>query len=89
MSLRGVGFHGFPAFTAIELHPIVFTVFYFSGVFQSLCEEFAEIFVVRSVFEAKVADVAEVLVELLCAWLAYERLSRQLATYQGSHRTSP
>lgn len=58
--------HGFPALAVVELHPIVLAIFDFAGVLESLSEELAQIFVVGCVLEAKVADVAEVFVELLC-----------------------
>ena len=63
MVLGGVLFHGFPAFAVIELHPVVFAVFDFAGVFERLGEEIAEVVVVGGVFETEVADVAEIFVE--------------------------
>ncbi len=58
---------GVPALSRIlvDLHPVVFAVLDLAGVLESLSKELAEIVVVGGVFEAEVADVREVLAELL------------------------
>ena len=69
MCRRSVGLHRLPASAIVELHPIIYPIFCLSGVLQCLREEISEIVVVWLVLEAKVADIAEVFVELLCYWL--------------------
>lgn len=56
-----------PALSRIlaDLHPIVFAVFDFTSVLESLGEEFTQVVVIGSVFEAEVAYIREILVELL------------------------
>jgi len=56
--------HEFPAFAAVQLHPVVFSIFDLASVLQDLSEEITEIIVIGSVFETKVPDIREVLVEL-------------------------
>lgn len=51
-----------------------------------MCEQFAEVVVVWGIFEAEVADVAEVLVELLCELLVYSfNEINARYTYLGIH----
>jgi hypothetical protein len=56
----------FPAFSVVQLHPVVLPVFNLAGALKCLGEQFTEVVVVWRVLEAKVPDVAEVFVELLC-----------------------
>jgi hypothetical protein len=60
----------FPASTAVQLHPVVLAVFDLTGILECLCEEIAEEVVVGRIFEAEIADVAEVFVEFLRKALA-------------------
>ena len=55
-----------PTLAVVELHPVILAVLYFSGALKRLSEELAQVVIVRSVLEPEVADVAKVLVELLC-----------------------
>lgn len=55
-----------PALSIVELHPIVFAVFDLSRALQRLREKLPQVVVIGSVLKAKVADVAQVLVEFLC-----------------------
>jgi len=57
---------GFPTLAVVQLHPIVLTVLNLSAVLQCLGEQITQEVVVRGVLESKVADVAQVLVELVC-----------------------
>lgn len=66
MCLTGVLLHSLPAFTVVELHPVVLAVLDLTTVLECLSEQIAQVVVVGCVFEAKVADVRKVLVELLC-----------------------
>lgn len=86
---RGVRLHLLPALAVIELHPVVLAVLHLSGALQRLSEQLAQVVVVGGVLEAEVADVAEVLVELLCEKLADIQFSSSTSTYQGSCRTDP
>ena len=58
---------GIPAFRGLlgDLHPVVLSIFNFSRVLECLCEEFTEVIVVGSVFEAKVSNISEVLLKLV------------------------
>lgn len=51
----------------VELHPVVFSILDFSGILQGLGEQVPQVVVVWGVLETQIADVAQVLVELLCA----------------------
>jgi len=57
MCLRGVGLHGLPSLSVVELHPVVLAIFNLAGALKSRCEEVAEVIVVGGVFEAEIADV--------------------------------
>lgn len=63
---RRVRLHRLPTLAVVKLHPVVFAILDFASVLEGLGEEVAEIFVVWCVFETKVADIAQVLVEFLC-----------------------
>lgn len=54
-----------PAFAVVELHPIIFSILNLAGALESLGEEVAKVVVIWSILKSKVANVAEVLVELL------------------------
>jgi len=54
-----------PALAAVELHPVVLAILDLASVLQRSGEEFAKVVVVGLVLKAQVADVREVLVELL------------------------
>ena len=62
----GIRFDSIPATASVEFHPVVFTILDLAGVFERLCKKVTKKIVIRSVFETEVADVAEILVELLC-----------------------
>jgi hypothetical protein len=57
--------HGFPPFAVIQLHPVVYTIFGLSGTLQGLREEISKVIVIWLVLKAKVAHVAEILIEFL------------------------
>jgi hypothetical protein len=57
--------HGLPAASAIQLHPVIFSIFHFAGVFESLSKQVAAEVIVRSILESQVANVAEILIEFL------------------------
>lgn len=57
--------NGLPALTIVELHPIILAILHLAAVLESLCEQVTKKVVVGSILKAKVADVAEVLVELV------------------------
>jgi len=59
-------FHGFPSLSVVQLHPIVFSIFDFSCVLESLGEQIPKVVVVRCILETEVPHVAQVFVELLC-----------------------
>lgn len=65
-NLRRVRFHGLPAPSIVQLHPVVLAILNFAGGFERLGEEVTHVVIVGSVLESEVADVCEVLVELLC-----------------------
>ena len=52
--LRGgwVRLHRLPALAIVQLHPIIFTVLDFSGVFQRLREQFPEILIVWRILKS-------------------------------------
>lgn len=54
-----------PALAVVELHPVVLAVLDLTSALESLSEEITKVVVVGGVLEAKVADVGQVLVELL------------------------
>jgi hypothetical protein len=56
---------GFPATTAVELHPVILSIFNLTRVFQGLGEQIPQEVVVRGVFESEVSNIAKILVELL------------------------
>lgn len=66
MCLTGVLLHGLPALAVVQLHPVVLAVLNLATVLQCLGEQIAQVVVVGCVLKAKVADVRQVLVELLC-----------------------
>lgn len=57
--------HRFPAFTVVELHPIVLSIFHFACVLQRLREKIPEIIVVRRILESQVTNVTKVFVKFL------------------------
>lgn len=61
--------HGLPALAVVKLHPVVLAVLDLARVLECLSEEIAHVVVVGRVLEAEVADVGQVLVELLCVLL--------------------
>ena len=82
-------FHGLPSSTIVEFHPIVLAIFNFASVLQSLSEEFSKIVIIGRVLKAKVPNVAQIFVELLCHYiqLLMNRTVGQIggATYQDIH----
>lgn len=62
-----VRLHRLPALAVVELHPVVLAILDLSGALQGLGEQLTKVVVVRCVLETQVTNVAEVLVELLCA----------------------
>lgn len=58
-----------PSLSIVELHPVVLAILDFSSALQGLGEELAKVIIVGSVLEAQVANVAQILVELLCELL--------------------
>lgn len=60
-----------PALSIVQLHPVVFAILDFASALEGLREQFAQVVIIGGVLETQVADVAEVLVELLCAQLAF------------------
>ena len=63
--LNGVCFGCLPPSASIDLHPVVLAVFNFASVPQSLCEDVAQVVIVRCLFEAEVAAVVKVLPEFI------------------------
>lgn len=66
-----VGLHHLPALAVVQLHPVVFAVLDLSSALQGLGEKLAQVVVVGGILEAEVANVAQVLVKLLCTLLAH------------------
>lgn len=66
LNCRGVGLHYLPALSIVQLHPVILAILHLASALERLREEFAQVVIVRGVLKAEVADVAEVLVELLC-----------------------
>jgi len=54
-----------PALAVVELHPVVLAVLNLTSALESLSEEITKVVVIGSVLETKVANVGQVLVELL------------------------
>jgi len=69
---RRVRLHDLPALPVVQLHPVVLAILDLAGALEGLGKELAQVVVVGGVLESKVADVAEVLVELLCSELALQ-----------------
>ena len=86
---RWVRLENLPALAVVELHPVVLAVLDLAGALERLREELAEVVVVRGVLEAQVADVAQVLVELLCNGISTRSLMDGRTTYLGSCRRDP
>ena len=61
-----------PPLAVVQLHPIVLSIFDLARSLESLSEQITQVVVIWSILESKVADVAEVLVELL--WEAIAQL---------------
>lgn len=61
-----------PSLAVVQLHPVVLAVLDLPSALERLSEELAQVVVIGSILEPKVADVAEVLVELLCSKLALD-----------------
>lgn len=55
---RWVTFEHLPAFSVVQLHPVVFAVFDLARALESLRKELTEVVVVGSVFEPEIANVA-------------------------------
>jgi hypothetical protein len=70
-----------PSFTIVELHPIILSILNLSAVLQGLSEQVTKEVVVRSVLEAEIADVAQVLVELVW-WIDVSDRHRVLGRQQ-------
>ena len=64
--LRRMRFDRLPATTPIQFHPIILAILNLASILKSLCEEIAKEVIVWGIFEAEVADIAEVLVQFLC-----------------------
>lgn len=81
--------HDLPALSVIKLHPVILAVFNFAGALQRLREQFAQVVVVWGVFKAKVADITQVLVKLLCELLVHAHGCDQAIHEPGnpSHRS--
>jgi hypothetical protein len=69
-SCRWVRLHNLPALAVVQLHPVVLAVFDLASALERLGEQLTQVVVVGGVLKTKVADVAKVLVELLCSELA-------------------
>lgn len=54
-----------PALAVVELHPVIFSILDIASALESLCKQVTKVVVIWGILESKVADVAEVLVELL------------------------
>lgn len=78
---RGVRLENLPALSIVQLHPVILAILHLSGALQRLCEEFAQVVIVGRVFEAEVADIAEVLIEFLCKQLVFRH------SHNRDHRT--
>lgn len=61
-SSRGMVFQYLPALSIVQLHPVVLAILNLSGALKSLSEQLTEVIVIGSIFEAEVADIAEILV---------------------------
>lgn len=59
-------FHVLPSLAVVKLHPVIFAVLNVSGVFQRLSEQVSEVVIIWRVLEAKIADIAQIFVELFC-----------------------
>lgn len=87
---RRVGLHMLPALAVVELHPVVLSVLDLAGALKRLREELTEVVIVGRVLETEVADVAEVLVELLCVLLVVPcKYDGGGGAYQGIRRRDP
>jgi hypothetical protein len=64
---RGVCLEDFPSLSVVQLHPVVLSVLDLAGALKCLSEQLAKVVIIWCILEAKVPDVAKVLVELLCA----------------------
>lgn len=89
LDCRGVGLHYLPALSIVQLHPVVLAVLDLASALERLGEEFAQVVIVGCVLKAEVADVAEVLVELLYCLLAVFGEGGEEYAYQGSCRRGP
>jgi hypothetical protein len=71
LNSRGrVRLHHLPALAVVQLHPVVLAILNLPSALERLGEELAQVVVIGGVLETEVANVAEILVELLCAGLA-------------------
>ena len=61
----GIALACFPAPSIVQLHPVILSVLNFASVLQSLREQITEVIIIGGIFEPKVANVRQVLVELL------------------------
>ena len=57
--------NSFPPLAIVELHPIIFTIFYFTEILQCLSEKVAQVVVVWGILEAKVTDICKILVKFI------------------------
>lgn len=64
--------HGVPSLSRIlrNFHPVILAVLNIASVLEGLSEELAEVVVVRGIFETEVANISQVLAELLGEALA-------------------
>lgn len=74
---RRVRLEHLPALSIVQLHPVILAVLDLSGALESLGEQLAEVVVVGGILETEVANIAQVLVKLLCVELVnVQRLVR-------------
>ena len=57
-----------PPFSIVELHPIIFAILNLATVLEGLSEQITKEVVVGGVLETEVANVAQILIELV--WIA-------------------
>ena len=56
---------GFPTLSVVEFHPVVFAIFYFAAVFESLGKQVAKEVVVGGILKTQVTNIAQVLIEFV------------------------
>ena len=89
--LRRVVFHGLPSLAIVKLHPVILSIFDLAGVLERLSEQLTQVVVVRSIFEAKIPDVAQVLAKFLCHCVQFNIVPSQSdkETHQDSLHKGP